>query len=122
MCNGPFALAVGTHKLNLGDEFFADHPDRRARMAEMGWDDLTEFNVGPAGSTAVYSGKTWHAGTNNCSDAIRKGLNINFVPRHPLDTNRRNHFDVCAIDPAIYQRLAALIGEQGYLIAHETSQ
>jgi ectoine hydroxylase-related dioxygenase (phytanoyl-CoA dioxygenase family) len=117
--NGPFALAVGTHELNIGWEYFADAEDKRAAAAAMGWNKDAKFNTGPAGSTAVYSGKTWHAGTVNASDVVRKGLNINFVPKHPLDTNRRNHFDVCGLDRERYDRLAQLIGVPDYLIEHQ---
>jgi ectoine hydroxylase-related dioxygenase (phytanoyl-CoA dioxygenase family) len=114
MENGPFALAVGTHKLNIGWEFFKSRPG--LKVTDMGWDRVAQYNVGPAGSTAVYSGKTWHAGTNNCSNEVRKGLNMNFVPRHPLDTLKRNPFDLCALSEENYAELQRLIGIPGYII------
>lgn len=119
MENGPFALAVGTHHLNIGWEYFADETDKSAAVAAMGWEKCAAFNTGPAGSTAVYSGKTWHAGTINASDVIRKGLNINFVPKEPLDTNHRNHFDVCGLGREQYERLADMIAIPNYLIEHQ---
>ena len=119
MENGPFALAVGTDALNIGWEYFADVEDKAAAVAAMGWNKNASFNIGPAGSTAVYSGKTWHAGTVNASDEIRKGLNINFVPKHPLDTKRRNHFDVCGLERQQYDRLVELIEIPDYLIEYQ---
>lgn len=117
--NGPFALAIGTHRFNIGWEYFDDAPDKRAAINAMGWDECVSFNTGPAGSTAVYSGKTWHAGTTNASDVIRKGLNMNFVPKEPLDTNRRNHFDICGLSLEQHHRLTQLIGIPDYIIDHE---
>ena len=116
MENGPFALAVGTHALNIGWEHFANAPDRTAAVAQMGWDKIAGFNIGPAGTTAVYSGKTWHAGTVNASDRVRKGLNMNYVPRHALDTLRRNPFDVCALEKQEYDALNSLINIPDFLV------
>ena len=118
MENGPFALAVGTDKLNLGWEHFQG-PGNSKAVRDMGWSSIAGFNIGPAGSTAVYSGKTWHAGTVNCSDSIRKGLNINIVPAHPLDTLKRNPFDLCALSRERYAKLDLLIDRPGYLIDHD---
>jgi ectoine hydroxylase-related dioxygenase (phytanoyl-CoA dioxygenase family) len=112
--NGPFCIAVGTDKWNIGWEFFRDGKRPKLKVQDMGWKPT--FNIGPAGTTAVYSGKTWHAGTTNASDMVRKGLNMNFVPRHPLDTHRRNSFDVCALSEENYRNLEKLIGISGYLI------
>lgn len=118
MENGPFALAVGTHALNIGWEHFADAPDKGAAVKAMGWDKIAAFNVGPAGTTAVYSGKTWHAGTVNASDVVRKGLNMNYVPRNALDTRRQNTFDVCALEKSEYQALSSLINIPDFLVPH----
>ena len=114
--NGPFALAIGTDKWNIGMDFLRERPG--LTVNNIGFDRYTAFNVGPAGTTAVYSGKTWHAATKNCSDKVRRGLNMNFVPRHPLDSNKRNSFDVCALEPARYAALNTLIGIDGYLITN----
>lgn len=118
MENGPFALAVGTDALNIGWEYFAGAPNKTEAVKAMGWDKIAAFNIGPAGTTAVYSGKTWHAGTTNASDMVRKGLNINFVPRKPLDTLRRNPFDVCALSREQYDHLNAMLGIPDFLIPH----
>lgn len=114
MENGPFALALNTHRFNIGWEFFEQRPG--LKIDDMGWSRLAAYNVGPAGTTAVYSGKTWHSSTKNCSNEVRKGLNMNFVPRHPLDTLKRNPFDLCALTQERYERLQQLIGIPGYLI------
>ena len=116
MEHGPFCLGVGTDKFNIGWEFFKARPNLKVK--DMRWDNLIGFNIGPAGNTAVYSGKTWHAGTNNCSDKVRKGLNMNFVPRHPLDTLRRNPFDACALSKPNYDAFTKLLGIPGYVIDH----
>lgn len=121
MENGPFALAAGTHHLNIGWEHFENETDKFAAVRAMGWGKCVRFNTGAAGSTAVYSGKTWHAGTVNASDVIRKGLNINFVPKNPLDTLRRNHFDVCGLSRERFELLAGLIGAPDYLITHDAN-
>lgn len=120
MENGPFALAVGTDKWNIGWEFFKARPGLEVK--DMGWDRLAAYNTGPAGSTAIYSGKTWHSATTNCSQVVRKGLNMNFVPAQPLDSLRRNFFDACALERPAYDALAALIGIPGYLIAHDPAK
>ncbi len=114
MENGPFALALGTHKFNIGWEFFQQRPG--LKVEHMGWSRVAGYNVGPAGTTAVYSGKTWHSSTKNCSDQVRKGLNMNFVPRHPLDTLKRNAFDLCALSQDKYDRLTKMIAIPDYLI------
>jgi ectoine hydroxylase-related dioxygenase (phytanoyl-CoA dioxygenase family) len=114
MENGPFALGVGTDKFNVGWEFFKARPNLTVK--DMRWDNLIQFNTGPAGSTAVYSGKTWHSATTNSSQKMRKGLNMNFVPRHPLDTLKRNPFDACALSADKYERFAQLLGTPGYVI------
>ena len=114
MENGPFALALDTHKFNIGWEFFQERPG--LKVEHMGWRNAAGYNVGPPGTTAVYSGKTWHSSTKNSSPDVRKGLNMNFVPRHPLDTCKRNSFDLCALSAERYARLEQLIGIPGYLI------
>jgi len=114
MENGPFCIAVGTDKWNIGWEFFQSGKRPNLSVADMNWPP--SFNVGPAGTTAVYSGKTWHSATSNASDNVRKGLNMNFVPRHPLDTLKRNPFDICALSADNYAYLQKLIGIDGFLI------
>ena len=118
MENGPFVLAVGTDKWNIGWNFFKDGKRPNLKVSDMKWP--ATFNVGPAGTTAVYSGKTWHSASTNASDIVRKGLNMNFVPRHPIDTLRRNPFDLCALSEANYATLEKLIGIPDYLIRRET--
>jgi len=112
--NGPFVLARDTDKFNLGYEFFESR--RGLTIQDMGWDRRAIYNICPAGTTAVYSGKTWHAGTVNCSNQVRKGLNFNFVPARPLDTLKRNPFDACALSEEAYEDLTRLLGPD-YLIA-----
>ena len=115
--NGPFVIAEGTHNYNLGyPEMKIKYGKPLAPAGELGWDHLARFNVGPAGMTAVYSGKTWHSATTNCSDKLRKGLVINFVPFLAVDSTKRNPFDVCALDKGRYDRLQQTIGIPGYLI------
>jgi len=104
---GPFVLARDTHKFNLGYEFFESR--RGLTIKDMGWACRALYNIGPAGTTAVYSGKTWHAGTVNCSDQVRKGLNVNFVPARPLATLKRNPFDACALYAEAYEPLSHLL-------------
>ena len=113
--NGPFAVAVGSHKFNIGYEFFKKRPG--LRLVDLGnVEKLTHLNIGPPGTTAVYSGKTWHSATTNCSQVMRKGLNMNFVPRQPLDTLRRNPFDACSLNEADYAELVRLLGRADYVI------
>ncbi|HEY8665788.1 MAG TPA: phytanoyl-CoA dioxygenase family protein [Tepidisphaeraceae bacterium] len=117
--NGPFAIAVGTDKWNIGWEFLKDGKRPGLTVKDLGFDRYATFNVGPAGTTAVYSGKTWHSGTVNASEQVRKGLNMNFVPRRPLDSLRRNPFDVCALPEQTYRDLEQLIGIGDYMIARD---
>ena len=70
-----FAVAVGSHKFNIGYEFFKKRPG--LRLVDLGnREKMTHLNIGPPGTTAVYSGKTWHSATTNCSQVMRKGLNM----------------------------------------------
>lgn len=116
--NGPFTVAVGTHKWNIGMDFFQKR--KGLTLQDFGGaEKITVFNAGPAGQTAVYSGKTWHAPTGNCSDVVRKGLNMNFVPASPLDTLKRNPFDLCALPKEAYSSLETKIEIQDYIVAHD---
>ncbi len=115
--NGPFCLAHGTHKFRIGMDFFKKR--KGLRLQDLGGvEKMTVLNTGPAGTTAVYSGLTWHAPTANCSGVIRKGLNMNFVPKNALDTRRRNHLDVCALPKDQYDRFVEQVGDPGYVAAH----
>lgn len=120
--NGPFVIAEGSHHFNMGyPETTAKFGRKVAPAGEIGWDHLARFNIGPAGMTAVYSGKTWHSATTNCSNKIRKGLNMNFVPSPARDSTKRNPFDICSLDPERYARLEETIGIPGYLIPWDGS-
>jgi len=114
MENGPFCIAVGTDKWSIGWDFFKDGKRPNLKVVDMKWPP--SFNIGPAGTTAVYSGKTWHSATTNASEVVRKGLNMNFVPKHPLDSLRRSSFDLCALSESNYAKLTELIDIPGYLI------
>ncbi|MDX2225725.1 MAG: phytanoyl-CoA dioxygenase family protein [Verrucomicrobiae bacterium] len=118
MENGPFTLAVGTHKWRMDMDFFRKRPGLKIQDLG-GVEKLTRPNTGPAGQTAVYSGLTWHAPTANCSDVIRKGLNMNFVPKHTLDTLKRMRIDLCGLSQERYDRLNRLIGIPGYIVDRE---
>ena len=117
MENGPFVIAEGSHDFNMGyPEMQTKYGRRLGPAGELGWDHLARFNVGPAGQTAVYSGKTWHSGTINSSTEMRKGLNMNYVPKGAKDSTKRNPFDLCALAPERYARLKQTIGIEGYMI------
>lgn len=115
--NGPFVLAVGSHAFNMGyPEATAQFGKAHGTAGEFGWDRLARFNIGPAGTTAVYSGKTWHSASTNCSSKMRKGLNMNFVPKDARDSTKRNRFDLCALSHDRYLNLQRLVGIPDYLI------
>jgi len=115
--NGLFVLAVGTHAFNMGyPEATAKFGKALGTAGEFGWDGLVRFNIGPTGTTAVYSGKTWHSASTNCSPKMRKGLNMNFVPKGSRDSTKRNPFDLCALSRERYTRVQSLIGVEDYLI------
>jgi hypothetical protein len=116
--NGPFCIFTGTHAWNIGWEFFNSGLRPGLRPRDLLMHQLAEYNVGPAGSTAVYSGKTWHSGTVNCREELRKGLVINMVPAEPLDCSSQNFFDLCALPRDEYDALVALIGDPDYLMPH----
>lgn len=117
--NGPFCIFPGTHAWNIGWEFFNSGLRPGLRPRDLLMQHLAVYNTGPAGSTAVYSGKTWHSGTVNCSDVVRKGVVINFVPAEPLDTVSQNFFDLCALPRPDYDKLVALLGQgPDFCMAH----
>ncbi|MDK3159928.1 phytanoyl-CoA dioxygenase family protein [Kamptonema cortianum] len=112
--NGPICLAHGTHKFRIGGDFFKKRPG--LRLQDLGGvEKVTMLNTGPAGTTAVYSGLTWHSPTTNCSEVIRKGLNMNFVPKNALDTRRRNRIDVSGLPKDQYDAFVRSVGVPGYV-------
>lgn len=108
--NGPLRLAVGTDKFNIGWEFFVDGRRPHLSVYDMHWERLLAMNVGPAGTSGVYSGKTWHTASNNCSPVTRKGLQIMFTPLRPLTALTRPWFDIAGLDPDRHAALKSLVG------------
>ena len=111
--HGPFCIAHDTDKWRLGYEFFRKRPG--LSMNDFGIQDHAKLNVGPAGSTAVYSGFTWHSPTNNITDRVRKGINLNFLRKPPLDCHKRLDNDICHLPQAQHEALDKLINIPGYL-------
>lgn len=110
--NGPLAVSVGSHHIDL-------HQRRLDPGKVLA---ATRFHVGSAGATAVFSGKTLHCATNNCSNVVRKGLALGFVPAQPLDVTKRRDVDLCHLSIDDYEALAGLIGRTDYLVPHSTAK
>jgi ectoine hydroxylase-related dioxygenase (phytanoyl-CoA dioxygenase family) len=106
--NGPLAVSLGSHHIDLGQHRL----DPQQVLA------ATRLHVGEAGATVIFSGKTLHCATNNCSSAVRKGLSIGFVPAEPQDVTKRGDLDVCHLSVSDYQAFAALIDRPNYLVPH----
>jgi len=111
--HGPFCIATGTDKWRLDYDFFKKRPG--LNMNHLGIQNHADLNVGPAGSTAVYSGFTWHSPTNVVSERVRKGINLNFLRKPPLDCLRRLANDICNQTPEVHAKLDELIGIPGYI-------
>jgi ectoine hydroxylase-related dioxygenase (phytanoyl-CoA dioxygenase family) len=106
--NGPLAISLGSHHINLGERRL----DSEQVLA------ATRFHVGEAGATAIFSGKTLHCATNNCSSVVRKGLALGFVPAEPQDVTKRGDLDVCHLSSRDYRAFSALINRSDYLVPH----
>ena len=109
--NGPLAVSVGSHHIDL----------LRHRLDHAQVLAATQFHVGVAGATAVFSGKTLHCATNNCSHVVRKGLYVGFVPAQPQDVTKRGPLDLCHLSIGDYAAFAALVGRPDYLVPHSTA-
>lgn len=110
--NGPLAVSVGSHHIDLG----------RNRLDPAQVLAATRFHTGSAGATAVFSGKTLHCATNNCSTVVRKGLVLGFVPADPQDVTKRGALDVCHLPLGDYEAFAALVGRPGFLVPHSDAK
>jgi hypothetical protein len=111
--NGPFCIAPGTDKWNIDWGFFKKRPG--LTITDLGIQPLAQFATGPAGTTAVYSGKTWHSATNNCSKVVRKGINLNFLRKPPIDCHKRLPNDITFLPADEHAALEKLIGIPGYI-------
>ena len=112
MENGPLAVSIGSHHVDL----------RKRRLDPAQVVAATQFHVGSAGATAVFSGKTLHCGTNNCSKVVRKGLYVGFVPAQPQDVTKRRELDVCHLAISDYEAFAALISRSDCLVPHSSAK
>src|SRR5438093_2928966 len=70
MENGPLAVSIGSHHVDL----------RKRRLDPAQIVAATQFHVGSAGATAVFSGKTLHCGTNNCSKVVLRASTSGSFP------------------------------------------
>src|SRR5439155_21855236 len=112
MENGPLAVSIGSHHVDL----------RKRRLDPAQVVAATQFHVGSAGATAVYSGKTLHCGTNNCSKVVRKGLYVGFVPAQPQDVTKRRELAACHLAISDYEAFAALISRSDCLVPHSSAK
>jgi phytanoyl-CoA dioxygenase PhyH len=112
MENGPLAVSIGSHHVDLRE--------RRLDLAQV--KAATQFHVGSAGATAVFSGKTLHCATNNCSKVVRKGLYVGFVPAQPQDVTKRGALDLCCLSIRDYEAFAALISRSDCLVPHSSAK
>ncbi|MDX2225833.1 MAG: phytanoyl-CoA dioxygenase family protein [Verrucomicrobiae bacterium] len=105
--NGPLCVAVGTDRWNLGPELFPS--PHQLTPDDLNFRRLSRFNMGPAGTAGVYSGKTWHAPTPNASTRIRRGLQIDFVPLRPEVTIKQAWFDIAGLEKTKYEQVVSLL-------------
>jgi hypothetical protein len=118
--NGPLCVAAGTDKFNVDWHFFKARP--ALKVADMHWGRLARLNIGPAGTTAVYSGKTWHCATNNCSTVTRKGLQIMFTPVAPKTKITPPWFDSSGLSAGHYEQFKTLIAGRVPIPPRSTAQ